>query len=422
MATSEILNDEIIRMNRSTWNPAIVNRSGPEDAVDSNPDPGDLCLWWDLSEVMSSGECSMLTRALHWRYTGVILYPHNYRQIAGMISNRVRRVLHVTEEFDLDLIPELTAPTEGAGGGIEIISSASISVLDNARRKQYKTCLRTKIDDEVGLHQAIDSGKKQDYLVVSFKDPTNIPLELVIASLQNSATVLLKEMKPKDEVQDAVVSLGVMEVGSDGLVFTPKNHEQLTQFMESIEKLTSSPIDIEEGRIIKATPLGLGTRSCIDTTTLFSETEGMLVGSTSSGGLLCCAEVFFLPYMELRPFRVNAGSVHSYVFNLNDKTDYMSELRAGSPLMIVDANGKTRRTFVGRIKTEVRPLRLIEAEFSGGRRVNVIMQDDWHVRIFSGRALPLNITELRPGQEVLGHATEAGRHVGIRVSEQIQEL
>lgn len=189
----------------------------------------------------------------------------------------------------------------------------------------------------------------------------------------------------------------------------------------SIESLEALPIQIEEGRIIKTMPLGLGIRSCIDTTTLFSETEGMLVGSTSAGGLLCCAEVFSLPYMELRPFRVNAGSIHSYVFNHNDRTNYMSELRAGTPLMVVDAQGKTRRTFVGRMKTEVRPLRYIEAEFEGGRQVNVIMQDDWHVRIFSHQALPLNITELRPGQKVLGHVTESGRHVGIRVNEQIQE-
>jgi 3-amino-4-hydroxybenzoic acid synthase len=147
----------------------------------------------------------------------------------------------------------------------------------------------------------------------------------------------------------------------------------------------------------------------------------MLVGSTSQGGILCCAEVFYLPYMDLRPFRVNAGAVHSYVYNLDNRTNYMTELRAGSSVMVVDTQGRARRAYVGRVKTEVRPLRLIEAEFRSGQRVNVIMQDDWHVRIFSAESTPLNITELKPGDKILGHCADPGRHVGIKVDEHIVE-
>jgi 3-dehydroquinate synthase II/3-amino-4-hydroxybenzoic acid synthase len=147
----------------------------------------------------------------------------------------------------------------------------------------------------------------------------------------------------------------------------------------------------------------------------------MIVGSTSQGGILCCPEVFYLPYMELRPFRVNAGAVHSYVYNAGNKTDYMTELRAGSPIMIADLEGNVRRATVGRMKTEVRPLRLIEAEFASGERVNVLLQDDWHVRIYSAEGKPLNITELQPGDRILGHVAKPGRHVGIKVEEHIIE-
>ena len=49
------------------------------------------------------------------------------------------------------------------------------------------------------------------------------------------------------------------------------------------------------------------------------------------------------------------------------------------------------------------------------------MQDDWHVRVFSDDGKPLNITELKQGDKVLGHTTEPGRHVGIRVNEHIIE-
>jgi 3-dehydroquinate synthase II/3-amino-4-hydroxybenzoic acid synthase len=204
-------------------------------------------------------------------------------------------------------------------------------------------------------------------------------------------------------------------------MFSPRSHGVLSEFVARLSRLERPAVELSVATVVRTTPIGMGVRSCIDTTTIFSPTEGILVGSTSQGAILCCPEVFFLPYMELRPFRVNAGAVHSYVYNFNNRTDYMSELKAGSHVMVVDRAGITRRASVGRMKTEVRPLRLIEAEFQGGERVNVIMQDDWHVRIFSADAKPLNITELRPGDKVLGHLAGPGRHVGIKVDEHIIE-
>jgi 3-dehydroquinate synthase II/3-amino-4-hydroxybenzoic acid synthase len=76
---------------------------------------------------------------------------------------------------------------------------------------------------------------------------------------------------------------------------------------------------------------------------------------------------------------------------------------------------------VGRVKTEVRPLRLIEVEFASSEKVNVLMQDDWHVRVFGEDGKPRNITELKAGDRVLGHRARPGRHVGIRVDEHILE-
>ena len=243
----------------------------------------------------------------------------------------------------------------------------------------------------------------------------------MIASLQATHTVLIKEINSATDVDDAIVTLGVMEVGADGVMFSPRSHEVLGEFVSRLGRLDRSQVKLEVATLVRSLPVGMGYRSCIDTATLFSPTEGILVGSTSQGGLLCCPEVFFLPYMELRPFRVNAGAVHSYVYNFGNRTDYMSELRAGSPVMLVERDGTTRRASVGRMKTEIRPLRLIEAEFQSGERVNVLMQDDWHVRIFSDEAKPLNITALKPGDKVLGHLARPGRHVGIKVDEHIIE-
>lgn len=359
----------------------------------------------------------MLQRALQSAYSGIVLYPENVEAIAPAVPARMIRVFHANSVGDLERLQGLS-PQAREGF---VVASAEAQVLSHASEQGYRTCLRAYVDDADSLHGSIQDGRQHAYLMIRFRDPTNIPLELVIASLQATHTVLLKEIDNPLDVDDAIVTLGVMEVGADGIMFSPKSHAAMDTFLSRLERLERQVVKVDVATIVRTTPMGMGYRSCIDTATLFSETEGIIVGSTSQGGLLCCPEVFFLPYMELRPFRVNAGAVHSYVYNFNDRTDYMSELRAGSPVMIVDRSGATRRAGVGRMKTEVRPLRLIEAEFASGERVNAIMQDDWHVRIFSADAKPLNITELRPGDKVLGHLAKPGRHVGIKVDEHIIE-
>jgi 3-dehydroquinate synthase II/3-amino-4-hydroxybenzoic acid synthase len=375
-------------------------------------------VWFNTHGLARVDEANgMLARVLQGAYEGVVLYPDNVAALAPAIPARITRVFHASTVEDLEHLQALPPPTKD---GL-VVASAELQVLSRAAAQGMRTCYRAYVDDAESLHQAIQDGRLHGFLVIRFRDPTNIPLELVIASLQATHTVLLKEIENPSAVDDAIVTLGVMEVGADGIMFSPRSHAVMDEFLGRMARLEHTTVPLETCTITRTAPAGMGYRSCIDTTTLFSETEGILVGSTSQGGILCCAEVFFLPYMELRPFRVNAGAVHSYVYNFNDRTEYMSELRAGSQVMIVDRTGAARRATVGRMKTEVRPLRLIEAEFASGERINTIMQDDWHVRVFSADAKPLNITQLRPGDKVLAHPAKPGRHVGIKVDEHIQE-
>lgn len=375
-------------------------------------------VWFNTAGLTRPDDAEgMLQRVFQSAYAGLVLYPDNLEALAPAVPARMTRVFQASTAAELERLQGLS-PQAREGF---VVASAEPVVLAQAAVQGLRTCFRTYVDDADSLHRAIQDGRQHAFLMIRFRDPTNIPLELVIASLQATNTVLLKEIDNPTDVDDALVTLGVMEVGADGVMFSPKSHAVLSAFLGRLEQLDRTTVKLETATILRTAPMGMGYRSCIDTTTLFSDTEGILVGSTSQGGLLCCAEVFFLPYMELRPFRVNAGAVHSYVYNFNDRTDYMSELRAGSPVMIVDRTGATRRAGVGRMKTEVRPLRLIEAEFASGERINTIMQDDWHVRIFSADAKPLNITELRPGDKVLGHLAKPGRHVGIKVDEHIME-
>lgn len=169
----------------------------------------------------------------------------------------------------------------------------------------------------------------------------------VISSTSKTVLILVREAGYKTSlrtcVEDAVIALGVLEMGSDGVLVGFITMEQFDRFAQKIDAQATSKIDIQVGVVDRITHLGLGYRSCIDTTYIFNPDEDILVGSTSTGGILCCPEVFYLPYMELRPFRINAASIHSYIFQSNNRTSYISELRAGSQLTTVNTRGEPRR-------------------------------------------------------------------------------
>jgi 3-amino-4-hydroxybenzoic acid synthase len=382
--------------------------------------------WYDSSVLDQDGGDGggaerLLARAIGAGYTAVVLYPGSAERHLAGLPGHVTRVLHVATAAELDDVLGRGLVPQGDARRSWVVSSHDAALLSRAAAEGIATCLRMSAHDQDSLKAAIELGRAHRYLAMRFPDPTNIPLELVIASLQSTHTIVIKEITDPSDAEDAVVSLGVMEVGSDGVLFSPRENESLEHILTALREAAEPRVEISVATVLSTSPIGMGHRSCIDLATIFEPDEGMLVGSTSQGGILCCPEVFFLPYMELRPFRVNAGGVHSYVYASNNRTNYLSELKAGSPAMVVGVDGHTREVPVGRIKTEIRPLRLIEVEFESGERANVIMQDDWHVRIFSKEGQPLNITELKPGDKVLGHVATPGRHVGLPVDETIQE-
>jgi 3-dehydroquinate synthase II/3-amino-4-hydroxybenzoic acid synthase len=381
-----------------------------------------LTLWFDASNRGDLAETRrILGHPVIQRYTGILIDPRTEAELLNAVSTDCTLVLHCRTTEDLAACRAERGLSLG-GRTINCVSSEDESILEVAKTFGAKTCLRRFVDDGPSLHKTVETAAAYDYLLVGFRDPTNIPLELIIATLQATQTILIKEIRDRSDVDDAIVSLGVMEVGAEGVMFTAESTQVADAFLSRLDALHSGNLQLSVGTVVESRPAGMGYRSCIDVATLFSEVEGILVGSTSQGGILCCPEVFYLPYMQLRPFRVNAGAVHSYVFGANDRTDYMTELRSGSPVMIVDKAGRARRACIGRMKTELRPLRLIDVEFEAKKRVSVLMQDDWHVRVFSAEGTPLNITELKTGDQVLGYVTEPGRHVGIRVNEHIFEV
>ncbi|MFI1890537.1 3-dehydroquinate synthase II family protein [Streptomyces jumonjinensis] len=272
---------------------------------------------------------------------------------------------------------------------------------------------RVNVIDDPTLTLACSTAIDLPYTLVEFKDPTKIPLEIVIAAADRSPGQLVCKAA---DLEEAKVIIDVLEKGSEGVLIAPATANDVFELVEAL-RVKTPDLDLTTLTVDRIEHLGLGDRVCIDTTSHFKKDEGMLIGSYAHGFILCVSETHPLPYMPTRPFRINAGALHSYAFGQDNRTNYLSELKAGHPVLAVGADGRTRRITVGRIKLESRPLLSIHATSPEGVEVNLIVQDDWHVRVLGPGAKVLNVTELKKGDQVLGHIATDKRHVGWPVGE-----
>jgi 3-amino-4-hydroxybenzoic acid synthase len=295
----------------------------------------------------------------------------------------------------------------------EVADAAELSALKDRHRDGVQVAALVNVADDRALRLACDCAITLPYTLVQFKDPTKIPLEIVIAAADASPGQLICEAA---DLLEARVIVDVLEKGSDGVLLAPQDPDAVFSLVEMLQA-TSPALPLVELTVNSIRHLGLGDRVCVDTCTQFGEDEGMLIGSYAHGFILCCSETHPLPYMPTRPFRVNAGALHSYVLSQDNRTNYLSELRSGSTVLAVAADGRTRRIVVGRSKLESRPLLEIKASAVDGTEVGLIVQDDWHVRVLGPEAVVLNVTELKPGDLLLGYVATQKRHVGWPVGE-----
>ncbi|MBM7602183.1 3-dehydroquinate synthase II/3-amino-4-hydroxybenzoic acid synthase [Metabacillus crassostreae] len=299
----------------------------------------------------------------------------------------------------------------------DVVFSDNKALLEEAKKRNYKTCIFYSVDDREMLERCSREASEYDFAAVDFDLPTNIPLELIIARLEESNTVLLRAV---NTAIDTEIAYGTLEKGSDGVLFATTDIDEVKRLTAFMSKQALPSLELHPMVVTEVVHAGMGVRACIDTTGIMNQDEGMIIGSTSGGGVFVCSETHYLPYMNLRPFRVNAGAVHSYVWQPDDAAEYLSDLKAGDKVLCVNTKGETRVLTVGRIKTEVRPMLLIKGKV-GESELNVIVQDDWHIRIMSADGKPRNASTIQPGDELLSYICEPGRHVGVKVSETIIE-
>ncbi|MBN2372566.1 3-dehydroquinate synthase [bacterium] len=330
-------------------------------------------------------------------------------QISGFKDISVRNRLVV---FAKD-----TDGLKGVTDGLAILSD-DLSTLEQAVKQGRDATLFVTIDSKTSMDHVLELAIKFGCIVIRLTDETNIPLELIICKLQGKDVRILKEVHSSE---DALISFGILEKGTDGVLLSTSDPREVMLLYDGLKNEESIKMELVEAEVFEIKHVGMGNRGCVDTTSLMTTKEGMLVGSTSTGGILVCSETHYLPYMNLRPFRVNAGALHSYIWGQEHMAEYLTDLKAGSKVLCVDTGGNARIVTVGRIKMEIRPLLLIEAKHDG-KNINVIVQDDWHVRVFGFDGKARNVTTLKQGDKLLAHIDNpSGRHVGIKVKEELIE-
>jgi 3-dehydroquinate synthase II len=267
--------------------------------------------------------------------------------------------------------------------------------------------IRSKADEEKIL-----SLSRRSKVIVRTRDWTVIPLEHLIAQTSN----LIVEVKTSREAKTA---LKVLEKGVDGVILNTRDLAEIKKTVAQIKE-SSERISLQTVQITRVETLGMGDRVCIDTCSNMAIGEGMLVGNSSSGLFLVHAESVQNPYVEPRPFRVNAGPVHAYVRVPEGKTRYLSELRSGDEVTIVNYKGHCQNSIVGRIKVEKRPLMFLEAECRQ-KTIATILQNAETIRLTQPNGSPISVVDLKKGSRVQAFLEEAGRHFGMKIKETITE-
>jgi 3-dehydroquinate synthase II len=267
--------------------------------------------------------------------------------------------------------------------------------------------IRKKQDEEEILNLALSKR-----VVVRGVDWTIVPLENLLSKARN---IFLEVQNP----QEGRTALGILEKGVEGLVINNPDPDVVRQILLMVNE-KNERLKLLTARVKHIEPLSSGDRVCVDTCSSMDLGEGMLVGNSSQALFLIHSENVENPFVSLRPFRVNAGPVHAYIRMADGGTKYLSEIRTGDCVLIVNFEGNSYPAVVGRAKMERRPLVLVEAE-EKGQTISVILQNAETIRLIQPDGKAISLIDLHEGSEVLVYREKGGRHFGVQIDETIIE-
>lgn len=278
-------------------------------------------------------------------------------------------------------------------------------------KKQFGVYKKVKSNKDVEEIKTF-SEKGANFVIIDVEDWKIIPLENIIATLQGTATEIFALAKSIEEIETLFT---VLELGVDGIIFESDDEDEVSKIQLIIRKFA---FNIAPAKILEIKDIGIGERVCIDTVSMLCEGEGMLIGNKSNFLFLVHNESVGSSFTSPRPFRVNAGAVHSYTITPDGTTKYLSELESGSQILIVNARGMARIVSVGRAKIESRPLRLFKA-ICGGDIGTIIVQNAETIRFLDKNHKILPVSHTKIGDEIMVFSKRpSGRHFGMEVPDE----
>lgn len=345
---------------------------------------------------------------------------------------------------ELIILPELSGNLEAFLDGI---TRVNLVYIDPARLKnrQFKTIFESndadyvvchsieeleniiKINKNSGLRKRILSNEDisdlsrasalgASFVIVDTSDWKIIPLENIISRLYKSKTKVFTIARNTEEVKTLFT---VLELGVDGVILQTNDIDEVKRCQYYLDSRT---FDMQIARITSIKEAGVGERVCIDTVSMLNHGEGMLIGSKSNFLFLIHNESIGSSFTSPRPFRVNAGAIYCYTLMSDGNTKYLSELESGSEVLVVNKDGTSRPTIVGRSKIETRPLLLIRAEINNIDSGTIILQNAETIRLVTKEGNILPVTSAKIGDEIFVHVKPStGRHFGVEVEEYIVE-
>jgi 3-dehydroquinate synthase II len=277
-----------------------------------------------------------------------------------------------------------------------------------------------QIDDPSDQEEALSLIGLVPWLLVRCSDWTMVPLENLVAASRGTSTRIAAAIDEEVELNGAAFALGggvdaILVPGhlvSDAVtILGGKWDREETQDDEAI---------IEEARILSIEGAGVGERVCVDLTRRISDGQGMAVGSISGNLCLIHGETIQSDYVPTRPFRVNAGAIHSYALMADGKTKYLSELTSGDEVAILSTSGSKEKATVGRLKVETRPLLLIRFGVPGSEGQIVVQQAET-VRLISPSEGAISVTQAKEGDKISILTDNRARHVGFALPAEVKE-
>ena len=156
-------------------------------------------------------------------------------------SENIRKVGNFNIISNLDDSDIYLVGIDGEGDGSKELNddlnkSYDLKKAKEAKNQQKTVCAYIEITDKLHEQLAVVLGRVVDYIILVGTDWTIIPLENIIADLQKENVKIVAAASNADEAKTALETL---EVGTDGVIFEPKDFAAIKDIANLIDKLSS---------------------------------------------------------------------------------------------------------------------------------------------------------------------------------------